>query len=265
MFSALSHLTTAIQSADPYFRSRPIYRIHKSSSRNVHLLPRDNPNAFGWAATDLDLRCQDYLASTGEWRGRGPAIIVNMDACRSEAEIIGTAVHEFAHHLAWLGPDPNDGKDRGFHGPQFFRAATHLTYRCNQWFMANGFAAVPIGDVFNLGIYNLTPDPGLYVLSLAEELPKVQYPIGYLLHEPPPAEFVGLCRGEALRNGWPLPYPSKESDTPAVAAKVVDTCLEPIGSKPEPTPSNPTPLKSYGELLEHSRPTKYRSRVRLWW
>lgn len=168
------------------FAACPIYIIHRGD------VERSLPDWPAWAATDpgratlawtapiLDVVLRDWLRSRGRWRGRGPAMVVDVPAVTAEVRsagpvhrrklarslLLATVIHELSHALSHPGrwwrvvqepprifhhPPPSkivasQAQDDASHELSFVRAAAHLIHRVNRH-LPTGEIQVHFADV----------------------------------------------------------------------------------------------------------------------
>ena len=103
-----TEIETMLRSIVPDLAGVPLYVVFASELPTRELLPS---GARGFAGADLDMALRPFLDSHDLWAGRGPAIILDDELIRSDAEILslgereielgtmGVGLHEMAHAL----------------------------------------------------------------------------------------------------------------------------------------------------------------------
>lgn len=174
-----------------------------------------------YTSLSLSAQLQEHLKASGRWDGDGFAIVVQEHAAPTGRELIEVALHESAHRFQRLAEQPVDEStvevppadvdrlrnrvsaahidvetvlrqlDRFAplprwhnHGPDWIRAALHVSHRAN----AHGFATDPAA----MGVDGyLLADPLAYSLALGDEpARRVKEPLCDVLTDPPPTAFV---------------------------------------------------------------------------
>lgn len=194
----LRYLETALRALLPvdFPPSVPVYPVSRwDAGPEFRFLRRGcGDDALAWTSPVLDIALQNHLESTGRWKGRGFAFIVQEEFAPQGVDLIHTALHESSHWLSYpierTEPqrssestnvefdvpremkrtqllnliDEHAGKPWPpwvSHGADFFRAAWHVIVRAR----ARGFSCDPETLCFGYGL----ADPFAYLLALDGE------------------------------------------------------------------------------------------------
>ena len=202
----------------------PIYVVQQNSHPPVDLLLLDSLGSFH---PQYDLTFQSWLDSCGRWLGRGPLLVLNDVAIRdvspaedAESNILGIALHEFAHALnvgfdltertaaeialielrasfaiSRLNAAPPSTLPQtpwAGHDGHFIRVAAHLVFRAKRQGLA-----VELDQAVNFSQYGLRSSGDEYFYALTGEFERfADAPLSTLRNHQPPAAFVWRWRND---------------------------------------------------------------------